>query len=92
VRRHGGSQTLIREEDRQEPGTRDVHARRGLDGRIVAGLYASALSPFIAPWDELASWAIAGAFVALLAATVPRWRGSGQARERTTPALATDAG
>jgi hypothetical protein len=134
VRHRGGSHTPVREEDRQEPATRDVHARRGLDGRIVVlaavapyglavatapagwevdrgepgevrtvlgriglvavvvGLYAGGLSPFVAPWDELASWAIAGAFVALLAATVPRWRSSGPARERTTPALGTDAG
>jgi hypothetical protein len=35
VRHHGGSNTPVREEDRREPGTRGVHARRGLDGRIV---------------------------------------------------------
>jgi Glycosyltransferase family 87 len=70
---------------------RTVLGRIGLVA-VVAGLYVGALSPFIGPWDELASWAIAGAFVALLAATVPRWRGSGQAREGTTPELATDAG
>jgi hypothetical protein len=38
---------------------------------VVAGLWVGALSPFIGPWDELASWGVAGIMVALLAATVP---------------------
>jgi hypothetical protein len=75
-----------------EPGEiRTVLGRIGLVA-VVVGLYAGALSPFIGPWDELASWAMAGAFVALLAATVPRWRGSEPAPERTTPAAGTGAG
>jgi hypothetical protein len=59
---------------------------------VVVGLYAAALSPFIGPWDELASWAIAGAFVTLLAATVPPWRGSEPAPELTMPTLGAEAG
>lgn len=50
-------------------------ARAGLVA-VVGGLWIGALSPFIGPWDEIGSWAIAGVFVALLAATVPRWRRS----------------
>jgi hypothetical protein len=50
-------------------------ARAGLVA-VVVGLWVGALSPFIGPWDELGSWAIAGVFVALLAATVPPWRSS----------------
>jgi hypothetical protein len=46
-------------------------ARGGLVA-VVVGLWVGALSPFIGPWDELGSWAIAGLFVALLATTVPR--------------------
>lgn len=46
-------------------------ARAGLVA-VVVGLWVGALSPFIGPWDELGSWAMAGIFVALLAATVPR--------------------
>jgi Glycosyltransferase family 87 len=75
-----------------EPGeVRTVLGRIGLVA-VLVGLYVGALSPYIAPWDELASWAIAGAFVALLAATVPRWRGSVPARESSTPAPGTNAG
>lgn len=70
---------------------RSVLGRIGLVA-VVVGLYAGALSPFIGPWDELASWAMAGAFVALLAATVPRRRGSEPAPERTAPALGAGAG
>jgi hypothetical protein len=44
---------------------------RGSLVAVVAGLWVGALSPFIGPWDELGSWAIAGLFVALLAVTVP---------------------
>ena len=75
-----------------EPGgARTILGRIGLVA-VVVGLYVGALSPFIAPWDELASWAIAGAFVALLAATVPRWRSSGRPRDHTTRAPGADAG
>jgi hypothetical protein len=75
-----------------EPGqVRTILGRIGLVA-VVVGLYAGALSPFIGPWDELASWAMAGASVALLAATVPRWRGSERAPGRTAPALGADAG
>jgi hypothetical protein len=51
---------------------------------VIVGLWVGALSPFIGPWDELGSWAMAGVFVALLAATVPpvrevlAWRRSAQ--------------
>lgn len=45
-------------------------ARAGLLA-VLVGLWAGALSPYIGPWDELASWAVAAAFVLLLAATVP---------------------
>lgn len=41
---------------------------------VVAGLWVGALSPFIGPWDEMGSWAIAGVLVVLLAATVPPLR------------------
>lgn len=41
---------------------------------VVVGLWVGALSPFIGPWDELGSWAMAGAFITLLAATVPSLR------------------
>jgi hypothetical protein len=75
-----------------EPGeVRTVLGRIGFVA-VVVGLYAGALSPFIGPWDELASWAIAGAFVTLLAATVPPWRGSEPAPELTMPTLGADAG
>ena len=76
-----------------EPGSvRTVLGRVGLV-TVVAGLYVGALSPFVAPWDEIGSWGMAGAFVALLAATVPRWRRSpGRERERTTAALGADPG
>jgi hypothetical protein len=76
-----------------EPGTvRTMLGRVGLVA-VVVGLYVGALSPFVAPWDELGSWAIAGAFVALLAATFPRGRrssGPEPGREATT--LGADAG
>lgn len=39
---------------------------------IIARLWLGGLSQFITPVHELASWAIAGIFIALLAATVPR--------------------
>jgi hypothetical protein len=39
---------------------------------VVAGLWVGALSPFIGPWDELASWGVALVLTALLAATVPQ--------------------
>jgi hypothetical protein len=38
---------------------------------VIVGLWIGALSPFIGPWDELGSWAIAALFVALLAVTAP---------------------
>jgi hypothetical protein len=47
--------------------------RAGL-GTVLAALWIGALSPYIGPVDELASWALAGAFVALLAASVPPLR------------------
>lgn len=53
-------------------GLRTMLARGGLIA-VIAGLWVGALSPFFGPWDELGSWAIALMFVALLAATVPRW-------------------
>jgi hypothetical protein len=48
-------------------------ARAGL-GTVLASLWIGALSPYIGPADELASWAVAGVFVALLAASVPPLR------------------
>jgi len=48
-------------------------ARAGL-GAVLAALWMGALSPYIGPADELASWAVAGVFVALLAASVPPLR------------------
>jgi hypothetical protein len=48
-------------------------ARAGL-GTVLAALWIGALSPYIGPADELASWAVASAFVALLAASVPPLR------------------
>jgi hypothetical protein len=48
-------------------------ARTGL-GTVLAALWLGALSPYIGPVDELASWAVAGVFVALLAASVPSLR------------------
>lgn len=51
-----------------EPRTR---LARGGVAAVVVGLWVGALSPFIGPWDELGSWAMAGLFVALLAVTVP---------------------
>jgi hypothetical protein len=41
---------------------------------VLAALWIGALSPYIGPADELASWAVAGVFVALLAASVPPLR------------------
>lgn len=54
----------------------DRGSQRALLGRVglgvvLVGLWVGALSPFIGPWDELGSWAMAGMFVVLLAATVP---------------------
>ena len=48
-------------------------ARAGL-GVVLAALWLGALSPYIGPLDELASWAAAGMFVALLAASLPPLR------------------
>jgi hypothetical protein len=48
-------------------------ARVGLVA-VLAGLWVGALSPFIGPWDELASWALALTFVVIVAVTAPRWR------------------
>jgi hypothetical protein len=39
---------------------------------VIARLWLGGLSEFITPAHELASWAIAGIFIALMAATVPR--------------------
>jgi hypothetical protein len=50
---------------------RTVVARAGVVA-VIAALWVGALSPFIGPWDELASWATAIALVVLLAATLPR--------------------
>jgi hypothetical protein len=47
---------------------------------VIAALWVGALSPFIGPWDELASWATAIVLVLLLAATLPRLP-RGRARE-----------
>jgi hypothetical protein len=55
----------------REPRTR--LARAGL-GTVLAALWLGALSPYIGPADELASWSVAAAFVALLAASVPPLR------------------
>jgi hypothetical protein len=48
-------------------------ARAGLVA-VIAALWVGALSPFIGPWDELASWATALVLVLLLAASLPRAR------------------
>jgi hypothetical protein len=48
-------------------------ARAGL-GAVLAALWLGALSPYVGPADELASWVVAGLFVVLLAATVPPLR------------------
>ena len=48
-------------------------ARAGL-GAVLAALWLGTLSPWIAPVDELATWAAAGMFVALLAASLPPLR------------------
>jgi hypothetical protein len=60
------------------PEPRRRAARAGL-GAVLAALWLGALSPYVGPADELASWAVAGLFVVLLAATVPplRHRGRG---------------
>jgi len=60
------------------PEPRGRVARAGL-GAVLAALWLGALSPYVGPADELASWAAAGLFVVLLAATVPplRHRGRG---------------
>ena len=50
--------------------TRTRVARAGLVA-VIAALWVGALSPFIGPWDELASWATALVLVLLLAATLP---------------------
>jgi hypothetical protein len=49
-------------------------AARAALGAVLAALWLGALSPYVGPADELASWAVAGLFVALLAATVPPLR------------------
>jgi hypothetical protein len=49
---------------------RTTVARAGLIA-VVTGLWIGALSPYIGPWDELGSWAVAAMFVPLLATTVP---------------------
>jgi hypothetical protein len=54
-----------------ESPLRRTLARSGLIA-VTSGLWIGALSPFIGPWDEAASWAIAGIFLALFAVTVPR--------------------
>ena len=55
MRRRGGSHTPVREKDRQEPGARGVHARRGLDGRIVVlaavAVYGLAVATARAGWE-----------------------------------------
>jgi hypothetical protein len=56
---------------RREPRRR---AARAALGAVLAALWLGALSPYVGPADELASWAVAGLFVALLAATVPPLR------------------
>jgi hypothetical protein len=56
-------------------GPRTRLAKLGL-GAVLAALWLGALSPYIGPTDELASWALAGVFVALLAASVPPLRRS----------------
>jgi hypothetical protein len=58
------------------PRTREPRrrvARAGL-AAVLAALWLGALSPYVGPADELASWVVAGLFVALLAATVPPLR------------------
>lgn len=52
------------------PSTRTVLARATLV-TVLVGLWVGALSPYIGPWDELASWAVAAAFVPMLAIIVP---------------------
>jgi hypothetical protein len=51
-------------------GARRPLARAGL-GAVLAALWLGALSPYVGPVDELASWAVAGVLVALVAASVP---------------------
>jgi hypothetical protein len=63
-------------------------ARAGLVA-VIAALWVGALSPFIGPWDELASWAAAIALVLLLAATLPRLQ---RARAHEPLALMTGEG
>jgi hypothetical protein len=59
----------------------DVRATRAVAraalASVLAGLWVGALSRYAAPFDELASWAIATLFVALLAGLVPRIRTAG---------------
>jgi hypothetical protein len=69
------------------PSKRTALARVALIA-VLAGLWVGALSPYIGPWDELASWAVAAAFVPVLAIIVPplprpSWA---PARERSSPA------
>jgi hypothetical protein len=52
------------------PSMRTGFARAALIA-VLAGLWLGALSPYIGPWDELASWAVAAALVPLLAVIVP---------------------
>jgi hypothetical protein len=57
-----------------------VVARTALTA-VLAGLWVGSLSPYIAPFDELASWAIAALFVALLAGSLPRLRAGPSTRQ-----------
>lgn len=53
-----------------ERSARTSAARVGLVA-VLVGLWVGALSPYIGPWDEIGSWAVAATFVPLLAVTVP---------------------
>jgi hypothetical protein len=64
---------LLRWSARSDRSLRTRLARLSL-GVVLIGLWVGALSPFIAPWDELGSWAMAAVYVALLASTVPPLR------------------
>jgi hypothetical protein len=65
----------------EDASLRTKLARVGLVA-VIAGLWVGALSPFIGPWDELGSWAIAVVFVALLAATAPMMPGANAGHRR----------
>lgn len=64
----------------------DTHRRvaRHALGALTVALYAGALSPYIGPWDELASWWLALVLAAILTAALPFGRG----RTRTGTAAA----